>query len=196
MPVAERTDRHGRQLLDISSILFGQNRMIFIDEVITDALASEVTKQLLYLASVSGEDITLVINSPGGSVTAGLAIYDTIQGLPCDVSTVCMGMAASMGAFLLAAGTKGKRYAMPNSEVMIHQVMGGAQGQAVDIQIAASRIVRMKENLNRLLSDFTGQPLEKIQIDTDRDHFMTAAEALEYGMVDGIKSCILPGDEV
>lgn len=191
MPVAERTDRHGRQFMDIPSILFAQNRMVFITEPITDALASDVIQQLLYLASVGSEDITLIINSPGGSVTAGLAIYDTIQGLSCDVSTVCLGMAASMGAFLLAAGTKGKRYVSPNGEVMIHQVMGGASGQAVDVQIAAARIGRMKNTLNTLLSRFTGQPLEKIQVDTDRDHFMSAQEAVRYGMADGIKTALI-----
>lgn len=187
MPVAEKTDKYGRQLMDITSILFMQNRMVFVDNVITDELASDITKQLLYLASVSSDDITMVINSPGGSVTAGLAIYDSMKGLTCDVSTVCLGMAASMGAFLLAAGTKGKRFVTPNSEVMIHQVMGGASGQAVDVQIAAQRIGRMKDNLNRMLADFTGKPFERIRIDTDRDHFMTAEEAIEYGMVDGVK---------
>ena len=187
MPVAEKTDKYGRQLMDITSILFMQNRMVFVDNVITDELASDITKQLLYLASVSSDDITMVINSPGGSVTAGLAIYDSMKGLTCDVSTVCLGMAASMGAFLLAAGTRGKRFVTPNSEVMIHQVMGGASGQAVDVQIAAQRIGRMKDNLNRMLADFTGKPFEQIRIDTDRDHFMTAEEAIEYGMVDGVK---------
>ena len=187
MPVAEKTDKYGRQLMDVTSILFTQNRMVFVDDVITDELASDITKQLLYLASVSSDDITMVINSPGGSVTAGLAIYDSMKGLTCDVSTVCLGMAASMGAFLLAAGTKGKRFVTPNSEVMIHQVMGGASGQAVDVQIAAQRIGRMKDNLNRMLADFTGKPFEQIRIDTDRDHFMTAEEAIEYGMVDGVK---------
>jgi len=191
MPVAEKTDKHGRQLMDITSILFMQNRMIFVDEVITDALASDISKQLLYLSSVSSEDIIMVINSPGGSVTAGLAIYDTMKGLSCDVSTICLGMAASMGAFLLAAGTKGKRYATPNSEVMIHQVMGGASGQAVDVQIAAHRIGRMKDNLNAMLAAFTGQPLERIQVDTDRDYFMTAKEAIAYGMIDGVKSSLI-----
>ena len=191
MPVAEKTDKHGRQLLDISSILFTQNRMVFIDDVITDALASDIVKQLLYLATTGQEDITMVINSPGGSVTAGLAIYDAIKGLTCDVSTVCLGMAASMGAFLLAAGTKGKRYALPNSEVMIHQVMGGASGQAVDVQIAAHRIGRMKDRLNTMLSDFTGQPLDRIQVDADRDYYMTAEEAVEYGMVDQVKTRLL-----
>lgn len=191
MPVAEKTDRHGRQYLDITSILFTQNRIIFLNEAISDTFASDVIRQLLYLSTVSSEDITLVINSPGGSVTAGLAIYDTIKGLSCDVSTVCLGMAASMSAFLLAAGTKGKRYAMPNSEVMIHQVMGGASGQAVDVQIAAHRIGLTKDNLNNLLANFTGQPLERIQLDTDRDYFMSAEEAVEYGMVDGIKTSLL-----
>lgn len=191
MPVAEKTDKHGRQLMDITSILFAQNRMIFLDEVITDALASDISKQLLYLSSVSSEDIIMVINSPGGSVTAGLAIYDTMKGLSCDVSTICLGMAASMGAFLLAAGTKGKRYATPNSEVMIHQVMGGASGQAVDVQIAAHRIGRMKDNLNAMLAAFTGQPLERIQVDTDRDYFMTAKEAIAYGMIDGVKNSLI-----
>lgn len=191
MPVAEKTDRHGRQYLDITSILFTQNRIIFLNEAISDTFASDVIRQLLYLSTVSSEDITLVINSPGGSVTAGLAIYDTIKGLSCDVSTVCLGMAASMSAFLLAAGTKGKRYAMPNSEVMIHQVMGGASGQAVDVQIAAHHIGRTKDNLNNLLADFTGQSLERIQLDTDRDYFMSAEEAVEYGMVDGIKTSLL-----
>lgn len=191
MPVAEKTDKYGRQLMDITSILFTQNRMVFVDEVITDALASDISKQLLYLSSVSNDDITMVINSPGGSVTAGLAIYDTMKGLSCDVSTVCLGMAASMGAFLLAAGTKGKRYTTPNSEVMIHQVMGGASGQAVDVQIAAHRIGRMKDNLNVMLASFTGQPLERIQVDTDRDYFMTAKEAIAYGMVDDVKTSLI-----
>ena len=192
MPVVVRTDRHGRQLLDIKSILFTQERLITLDGPITDESASEIVQQLLYLSAVSDDDITLLIDSPGGSVTAGLAIYDTICGLGVDVSTVCLGMAASMGAFLLAAGTKGKRYAMPHSEVMIHQVMGGAQGQAVDVQIAAHRIGRMKDDLNAMLSRFTGQPLDRIAHDTDRDYFMTAEEAVAYGMVDAIISTILP----
>lgn len=195
MPVAEKTDKYGRRCMDIESLLFTQNRMVFIDGVITDSLASDVSKQLLYLASVSTEDITLVINSPGGSVTAGLAIYDTMCGIPCDVSTLCLGMAASMGAFLLAAGTKGKRCASPNSEIMIHQVMGGASGQAVDVQIAANRIGRMKDSLNHMLADFTGQPLERIRVDTDRDYFMTAREAVEYGMVDRLKHTLVEAAE-
>ena len=191
MPVAEKTDKYGRHIMDIESILFQQNRTVFIDDVITDALAAGVIRQLLYLATVSNEGITLVINSPGGSVTAGLAIYDAMVGIPCDVSTVCMGLAASMAAFLLAAGTQGKRFATPNSEVMIHQVMGGASGQAVDVQIAARRISRMKDSINKMLSDFTGQPLERIRVDTDRDHYMTAAEAEEYGMIDELKHSLL-----
>lgn len=191
MPVAERTDKYGRQMVDIESILFMNNRMVFIDDVITDSLASNVVRQLMYLASTGNEDITLVINSPGGSVTAGLAIYDAMSAISCDVSTVCLGMAASMGAFLLAAGARGKRYATPNSEIMIHQVMGGASGQAVDVQIAAQRIGRMKDNLNNLLAEFTGQPLSRIQVDTDRDYFMTAREATAYGMIDGIKNHLI-----
>lgn len=191
MPVAEKIDKHGRQLMDIESVLFMQNRMVFITDVIDDALASNIIKQLIYLASVSNEDITVVINSPGGSVTSGMAIYDTMSGISSDVSTVCLGMAASMGAFLLAAGTKGKRYATPNSEVMIHQVMGGASGQAVDVQIAARRIGQKKDNLNNMLASFTGQPLERIQIDTDRDYFMTTQEAIEYGMIDGVKKSLI-----
>ena len=191
MPVVEKTDKYGRQLMDIDSILFAQNRMVFINDPITDELASSVTKQLLYLSTVSSEDITLIINSPGGSVTAGVAIYDTIRGISCDVSTVCLGMAASMAAFLLASVTKGKRYATPNSEIMIHQVMGGASGQAVDVQIAAKRIERMKDNINNLLASFCGQPLEKIRVDTDRDYFMSADESVIYGMVDEIKEKLI-----
>ncbi len=191
MPYVEKTDRHGRQFLDLNSVLFTQERMIFLTEPVTDSLASDICRQLLYLASVSREDITLIINSPGGSVTAGLAIYDTMKSIPCDVSTVCLGLAASMGAFLLAAGTKGKRFALPNSEVMIHQVMGGASGQAVDVQIAAQRISRIKDSLNKLLAAFTGQDLKRIQADTDRDCFMTAREALDYGMVDHIKATLI-----
>lgn len=191
MPVAEKTDKYGRQLVDIESILFMNNRMVFLDDVITDSLAANVIRQLMYLASTGNEDITLVINSPGGSVTAGLAIYDAMRGISCDVSTVCLGMAASMGAFLLAAGARGKRYATPNSEVMIHQVMGGASGQAVDVQIAAHRISRMKDNLNNMLAEFTGQPLARIQVDTDRDYFMTAREAVDYGMIDGVKNLLI-----
>ena len=192
MPVVVRTDRHGRQLLDIKSVLFTQERLITLDGPITDESASEIVQQLLYLSTVSDDDITLLIDSHGGSVTAGLAIYDTSCGLGVDVSTVCLGMAASMGAFLLAAGTKGKRYAMPHREVMIHPVLGGAQGQAVDVQIAAHRIGRMKDDLNAMLSRFTGQPLDRIAHDTDRDYFMTAEEAVAYGMVDAIISTILP----
>lgn len=187
MPIAEQTDRYGRQYMDIRSILYQQKRMIFLTEPVTDALASDVVQQLLHLAATGSEDITLVINSPGGSVTAGLAIYDAMKGISCDVSTLCIGSAASMGAFLLSAGTPGKRYAAPHSEIMIHQVMGGAHGQAVDVQIAAQRIARMKQELDALLAAHTGQSLERISRDTDRDHFLTAREAVEYGIVDAVK---------
>lgn len=191
MPVVERVDKHGRQLVDPHSVLFAQNRLVFITEPITDQVAAEIIKQLLYLSCVSNEDITMIINSPGGSVTAGLAIFDTMQGLNCDIATVCLGLAASMGAFLLSAGTRGKRFAMPNSEVMIHQVMGSASGQTADVQIAAQHMIRTKDRLNRLLSDFTGQSLKRIRQDTDRDYFMTAQEAVAYGIVDHIKDRLI-----
>ena len=191
MPLAEKTNRHSSQVMDIASVLFLQNRTIFLTQPITDEYAADIVQQLMYLASVGNDDITMVIGSPGGSVTAGLAILDAMRGVPCDVSTVCCGCAASMGAFLLAAGTKGKRYAMPHAEVMLHQVMGGVQGQAVDVEIAANRISRMKRDLNSLLSEFTGHPVEQIQRDTDRDFFMTAKEAVAYGVVDGIRDTLI-----
>ena len=154
---------------------------------VTDASASLVVAQLLYLEAQDPEkDIQLYINSPGGSVSAGLAIYDTMKYIKCDVSTICIGMAASMGAFLLSAGTKGKRLALPNSEIMIHQPLGGAQGQATDIQIHAEHILKTRENLNKMLAEATGQPLEKIQLDTERDNFMSAQQAMEYGLVDKV----------
>ena len=190
IPMAEIADRHTNRVMDLSTYLFQKNRVIFLMEPITDELAGSTIQQLLYLNAVGSEDITLVINSPGGSVSAGLAIYDAMRGIDCDVSTVCIGMAASMGAFLLAAGAKGKRYATPHSEIMIHQVMGGAQGQAVDVEIAAVRITRIKAEINMLLAEFTGQPLKRIQMDTDRDYFLTAKEAVEYGMVDKIQNAI------
>ncbi|MBQ3008533.1 MAG: ATP-dependent Clp protease proteolytic subunit, partial [Oscillospiraceae bacterium] len=156
------------------------------DEV-NDATASLVVAQLLYLEGQDPDkDISLYINSPGGSVTAGMAIYDTMQYIKCDVSTICIGMAASMGAFLLAAGTKGKRYALPNSEIMIHQPLGGMQGQASDIKIHADRIIRMKEKLNTILAERTGQSLEKVTQDTDRDNFLSADEACAYGLIDKV----------
>ena len=183
--VIEQTNR-GERSYDIFSRLLNDRIIVLSDEV-NDATASLVVAQLLYLEGQDSEkDISLYINSPGGSVTAGFAIYDTMQYIKCDVSTICMGMAASMGAFLLAAGAKGKRFALPNSEIMIHQPSGGAQGQATDISIHANHILRIKDRLNRILSERTGQPLEVVQRDTERDNFMTAQEALEYGLIDKV----------
>jgi ATP-dependent Clp protease protease subunit len=183
--VVEQTNR-GERSYDIYSRLL-KDRIILLGSPIDDEVANLVVAQLLFLAAEDPEkDIHLYINSPGGSITAGMAICDTMQYIKPDVSTICVGMAASMGAFLLAAGAKGKRYALPNSEVMIHQPLGGAQGQASDIEIRARRILKMRDRLNRMLSEFTGQPLEKIERDTDRDHFMSAEEALQYGLIDKI----------
>ncbi|MBO5452631.1 MAG: ATP-dependent Clp endopeptidase proteolytic subunit ClpP [Clostridia bacterium] len=183
--VVEQTGR-GERSYDIFSRLLN-DRIIFLGEQVTDATASLVVAQLLFLEGADPDkDISLYINSPGGSVTAGMAIYDTMQYIKCDVSTICIGMAASMGAFLLAAGTKGKRIALPNSEIMIHQPLGGAQGQASDIKIQAEHILRIKDNLNKILSERTGKPLDVICRDTDRDNFMTAQEALEYGLIDKV----------
>ena len=183
--VIEQTSR-GERSYDIYSRLL-KDRIIFLGEEVNETTASLVVAQLLFLESEdSTKDISLYINSPGGSVTAGMAIYDTMQYIKCDVSTICIGMAASMGAFLLAAGAKGKRYALPNSEIMIHQPLGGARGQATDIKIAAERIIKMRETLNQILSERTGQPIEKINADTERDNFMSAYEAKEYGLVDEV----------
>ncbi|MBR8661546.1 MULTISPECIES: ATP-dependent Clp endopeptidase proteolytic subunit ClpP [Bacillales] len=183
--VIEQTNR-GERAYDIYSRLL-KDRIIFLGTPINDTVANIVVAQLLFLqAEDPDKDIHLYINSPGGSITAGMAIYDTMQFIKPDVSTICVGMAASMGAFLLAAGAKGKRFALPNSEVMIHQPLGGAQGQASDIEIAAKRILRMREHLNKILAERTGQPLERIQKDTDRDNFLTAQEALEYGLIDKV----------
>ncbi|MFS8501560.1 MAG: ATP-dependent Clp endopeptidase proteolytic subunit ClpP [Caldicoprobacter sp.] len=183
--VVEQTSR-GERAYDIYSRLL-EDRIIFLGGEIYDETADLVVAQLLYLeAKDPDKDIQLYINSPGGSVTAGLAIYDTIQYIKCDVSTICIGMAASMGAFLLAAGTKGKRYALPNSEIMIHQPIGGARGSASDIKIHAEQILKIKRRLNEILAERTGQPLEKIERDTDRDFFMSAYEAKEYGIVDEV----------
>jgi ATP-dependent Clp protease protease subunit len=183
--VVEQTGR-GERSYDIYSRLL-KDRIILLGSPITDEVANLIVAQLLFLEAEDPEkDIYLYINSPGGSITAGMAIYDTMKLIKPDVQTICVGMAASMGAFLLAAGTKGKRIALPNSEVMIHQPLGGAQGQASDIAIRAKRILRMRDKINQLLSEFTGQPLERIERDTDRDYFMTAQEALEYGLVDKI----------
>lgn len=183
--VIEQTNR-GERAYDIYSRLL-KDRIIFLGTPINDTVANIVVAQLLFLqAEDPDKDIHLYINSPGGSITAGMAIYDTMQFIKPDVSTICIGMAASMGAFLLAAGAKGKRYALPNSEVMIHQPLGGAQGQASDIEIAAKRILKMRDHLNRILSERTGQPLERIEKDTDRDNFLTAAQAVEYGLIDKV----------
>lgn len=183
--VIEQTNR-GERAYDIYSRLL-KDRIIMIGSAIDDNVANSVVSQLLFLqAQDSEKDIYLYINSPGGSVTAGMAIYDTIQHIKPDVQTICLGMAASMGSFLLAAGAKGKRFALPNAEVMIHQPLGGAQGQATEIEIAAKHILRTREKLNQILADRTGQPLEKIEKDTDRDNFMTADEAKEYGLIDDV----------
>jgi len=183
--VVEQTSR-GERSYDIFSRLLN-DRIIFLSEEVNDVTASLVVAQLLYLeAQDPDKDIQFYINSPGGSVTAGMAIYDTMQYIKCDVSTICIGMAASMGAFLLAAGAKGKRFALPNSEVMIHQPLGGMQGQATDIKIHADRIIKMKETLNTILSERTGKPYEVICADTERDNFMSAYQAKEYGLVDEV----------
>ena len=183
--VIEQTSR-GERSYDIYSRLL-KDRIIFLGEEVTDVSANIVMAQLLFLEAEDPEkDIHLYINSPGGSVTAGMAIYDTMQYIKCDVETICMGMAASMGAFLLAGGTKGKRLALPNAEIMIHQPSGGAQGQATEIQIAAEHILRTRQNLNKILSENTGQPLDVIRIDTERDNFMTAEEAKAYGLIDEV----------
>ena len=183
--VIEQTSR-GERSYDIYSRLL-KDRIIFLGEEVTDVSASVIVAQLLFLEAEDPEkDIHLYINSPGGSVTAGMAIYDTMQYIKCDVSTICMGMAASMGAFLLAGGTKGKRYALPNAEVMIHQPLGGAKGQATDIQIAAEHIIKTKERMNRMMAEFTGQDLETIKRDTERDNWLTAEEAKAYGLVDQV----------
>ncbi|WP_316615172.1 ATP-dependent Clp endopeptidase proteolytic subunit ClpP [uncultured Ruminococcus sp.] len=183
--VVEQTNR-GERSYDIFSRLLN-DRIIMLNEEVNSATASLVVAQLLYLEGQDpNKDISLYINSPGGSVTDGMAIYDTMQYIKCDVSTICMGMAASMGAFLLAAGTKGKRYALPNADIMIHQPSGGAQGQATDIEIHTQHILHTKQKLNEILAKNTGQPLETIKQDTERDNFMTAQQALEYGLIDKV----------
>ena len=183
--VVEQTSR-GERSYDIFSRLLN-DRIILLNEEVNSASAGVVVAQLLYLEGQDPEkDISLCINSRGGVITDGMAIYDTMQYIKCDVSTICLGMAASMGAFLLAAGTKGKRFALPNSEIMIHQPSGGAQGQATDISIHANHILRVKDKLNQILSERTGQPLDVVKRDTERDNFMTAQEALEYGLIDKV----------
>ena len=183
--VVEQTNR-GERSYDIYSRLLN-DRIIILSEEVNDVTASLVVAQLLYLeAQDPDRDIQLYINSPGGSVTAGMAIYDTMQYIKADVSTICIGMAASMGAFLLAAGAKGKRYALPNSEIMIHQPLGGMQGQATDMKIHVERMLKIKENLNTILAERTGKSYEQVCQDTERDHFLTAEEAREYGLIDAV----------
>ena len=183
--VIEQTSR-GERSYDIYSRLL-KDRIIFLGEEVNDVSANLIVAQLLFLeAEDPSKDIQLYINSPGGSVTAGMASYDTMQYIKCDVSTICLGMAASMGAFLLSSGAKGKRYALPNSTIMIHQPSGGAQGQATEIQIVADQIAKTKKKLNEILSANTGQPLEIVEKDTDRDNYMTAEEAKAYGLIDGV----------
>ncbi|HIU80497.1 MAG TPA: ATP-dependent Clp endopeptidase proteolytic subunit ClpP [Candidatus Coproplasma excrementipullorum] len=183
--IVEQTSR-GERSYDIYSRLL-EDRIIFLSGEIDDATANTVVAQLIYLeAKDPSKDISLYINSPGGSVSAGLAIYDTMNYVKCDVSTICIGMAASMGAFLLSSGAKGKRYALPNSEIMIHQPLGGAQGQASDIKIAAEHILKTKAKLNKILAENSGKPVETIEKDTDRDNFLSAQEALDYGLIDKV----------
>lgn len=183
--VIEQTSR-GERSYDIYSRLLN-DRIIFLGEEVTDVSANLIVAQLLFMESEDpGKDIHMYINSPGGSVSAGLAIYDTMQYIKCDVSTICIGMAASMGAFLLAGGTKGKRMALPNSEIMIHQPSGGAQGQATEIKIVAEQILKTKRKLNEILAANTGKPLEQIEIDTERDNYMSAEEAKAYGLIDNV----------
>ena len=183
--VIEQTSR-GERSYDIYSRLL-KERIIFLGEEVNEVTASLVVAQLLFLESEDpGKDIHIYINSPGGSVTAGMAIYDTMQYIKCDVSTICIGMAASMGAFLLSGGTKGKRYALPNAEIMIHQPLGGAQGQASDIKIVADHILKTRSKLNTILAENTGKPIGIIEVDTERDNYMSANEAKEYGMIDNV----------
>ncbi len=186
VPMVIEESSRGERSFDIFSRLL-KDRIIFLDEEVNDVSAGLVVAQLLFLESEDPtKDINLYINSPGGSVTAGMAIYDTMQYVKCDVSTICIGMAASMGAFLLAGGTKGKRYALPNAEVMIHQPSGGAQGQATEIRIVAEQILKTKKKLNEILAANTGQPLDIIERDTERDNYMTAEEAKAYGLIDEV----------
>ena len=186
IPYVLEQNSRGERSYDIYSRLL-KDRIIFLGEEVNETTASLVVAQLLFLESEDpSKDIHLYINSPGGMVTAGMAIYDTMQYIKCDVSTICIGMAASMGAFLLAGGAKGKRFALPNAEVMIHQPSGGAKGQATEIQIAAENILKTKKKLNQMLADNTGKPYEVVAADTERDHWMSADEALDYGLIDGI----------
>ncbi|WP_018751843.1 ATP-dependent Clp endopeptidase proteolytic subunit ClpP [Paenibacillus sanguinis] len=192
IPMVVEQSNRGERAYDIYSRLL-KDRIIFLGSQVNDVVANSIIAQMLFLdAEDPTKDISLYINSPGGSITAGMAIYDTMQFIKSDVSTICVGMAASMGAFLLNAGAPGKRYALPNSEIMIHQPLGGAEGQATDIEIRARRILKMRDKLNQILAERTGQPLERIEKDTDRDYFMSAAEAKEYGLVDKVIEKITP----
>ncbi len=191
MPVITVSDRQGRSAVDLISNEFFEQRRIHLTGEVNDTSADEVIAQIEYLARKGSEDITLVINSPGGSVSSGFAIYDAMKRCGCDVATVCTGIAASMGAFLLSSGTKGKRYITPMAEVMIHQPLGGVQGQASDIARAAAHITVVKERLNSILSDNTGRPVEEIARDTDRDTYLSAAEAVEYGLVDTVMETLI-----
>ena len=186
VPMVVEQTSHGERSYDIYSRLLN-DRIIFLADEVNDATASLVVAQLLFLeAQDPDKDISLYINSPGGSISAGMAIYDTMNFIKCDVSTICIGMAASMGAFLLSSGAKGKRFALPNSEIMIHQPLGGMQGQASDIKIHADHIIRIKEKMNRILAEQTGKDYEQVCLDTDRDNFLTAKQALEYGLIDKV----------
>jgi len=186
IPMVVEQSNRGERAYDIYSRLL-KDRIIFLGSQVNDVVANSIIAQMLFLdAEDPGKDIHLYINSPGGSITAGMAIYDTMQFIKSDVSTICVGLAASMGAFLLNAGAPGKRFALPNSEIMIHQPLGGAEGQATDIEIRARRILKMRDNLNKILAERTGKPLEQIERDTDRDNFMSAIEAMEYGLVDKV----------
>lgn len=185
IPMIVDKETNGERSYDIFSRLL-KDRIILLSGEIDDECANSVIAQLLYLDSLNNEEISLYINSPGGSVTSGMAIYDTMNFVKSDVSTICLGMAASMGAFLLSSGTKGKRFALPNSEIMIHQPLGGVQGQATEIKIVAEQILKTKNKLNKILAKNTGQNIKKIENDTDRDHFLDATEALEYGIIDKV----------
>ena len=186
IPTVTYKNNEGERSCDIFSLLLNQ-RIIVLNGEINDNLAAIIVAQLLYLASIDSEkDISIYINSPGGSITAGMAIYDTMNFIKCDVSTICVGMCASMGAFLLSGGKKGKRYALPNSEIMIHQPLGGAQGQATDVSIIANRLLKIKKKLNQILAENTDKPLEQIEKDTERDYFLDPNDALEYGLIDKI----------
>ena len=185
VPIVVDKEGNGERSYDIYSRLL-KNRIIILSGEIDDALANSVVAQLLYLDSLNHDDISIYINSPGGSITSGMAIYDTMNFVKSDVSTICLGMSASMAAFLLSCGKKGKRYVLPHAEVMIHQPLGGAQGQATEIKIAAERILKLRHKLNSILAKNTGKPLEEVEVDTERDHFLDAKEALEYGLVDKI----------